>query len=168
MPTLKKQRYSNTFIKQVSEVVRKLPEAQSCSGNPREFLDALVKRCGGRIVIAEDESNWESLRISADGTFTIYLPPETSPLRDNFTIAHELGHYLLHTDRTGVGALVFNRFGSDRGETEANCFAANLLMPEGQFREKAAEFGNDEYRLAGYFGVSVAATRVRKNVLALA
>ena len=60
--------------------------------------------------------------------------------RKRFTIAHELGHYLLHTnqdtfvDRHENLDLVKFRFNSDnnnnREEKEANCFAACLLIPK--------------------------------------
>ena len=65
-----------------------------------------------------------------------------SKTRQRFTLAHELGHILLHKSATG-GLHVdetdfFVRFrdpissdGSDRDEREANAFAAELLMPQG-------------------------------------
>jgi Zn-dependent peptidase ImmA (M78 family) len=60
--------------------------------------------------------------------------------RQRFTIAHELGHFLLHNqervhvDRTEQGLLVKLRnqnssTGLDVEEKEANLFAAELLMP---------------------------------------
>jgi len=60
-----------------------------------------------------------------------------APGRKRFTIAHELGHLLLHgTEDFHVdkGFQVYKRDarsteGSDRSEIEANLFAAELLMP---------------------------------------
>lgn len=60
--------------------------------------------------------------------------------RQRFTIAHELGHFLLHEgeplhiDRRNVGFRVKwrdprSRDGTDPDEREANLFAAELLMP---------------------------------------
>jgi Zn-dependent peptidase ImmA (M78 family) len=60
--------------------------------------------------------------------------------RQRFTIAHEIGHFLLHdqedihVDRTDCGLLVRRRNeesskGEDDFEKEANLFAAELLMP---------------------------------------
>jgi Zn-dependent peptidase ImmA (M78 family) len=62
--------------------------------------------------------------------------PET---RQRFTIAHELGHFVLHRSVMGDrnvddcayrsdGSVKNNKIGP-REETEANKFAANLLMP---------------------------------------
>ncbi len=56
---------------------------------------------------------------------------ETSPQRQRFSIAHELGHIFLHTDKS-VGATVYNREPSPNDspiETEANIFASRLLAP---------------------------------------
>jgi len=59
------------------------------------------------------------------------------PVRQNFTIAHELGHYLLH-DQEQLHVDHEFRFrlrcevssqGTDIAEREANLFAATLLMP---------------------------------------
>ncbi|MFP5222055.1 MAG: ImmA/IrrE family metallo-endopeptidase [Acidobacteriota bacterium] len=130
-------------------------------------MNELVRLWRGSIVVATPEDKWESLRIEENKTFTIFLSPETSPLRDNFTIAHELGHLLLHTNFKEPGIAQFNRFGSDRAETEANWFAANLLMPREEFIAAAEECGHNPYILAGRFGVSVAAANVRLSALKL-
>lgn len=58
-----------------------------------------------------------------------YLP------RRRFTLAHEIGHYCLHTSSTGEGFTDSRRTMSrtatmwDAKEREANQFAADLLMP---------------------------------------
>lgn len=62
------------------------------------------------------------------------------PVRQRFTMAHELGHYLLHpnqpdelhVDRGGWSIQFRNSkssLGTDNLESEANTFAAELLMP---------------------------------------
>lgn len=62
-----------------------------------------------------------------------------SPARQRFTIAHELGHYLLHdvetwhVDRSLMAIRYRNEVssqGTDIDEREANCFAAEILMPQ--------------------------------------
>lgn len=61
-----------------------------------------------------------------------------APARQRFTIAHELGHMLLHGKQQDMfidrsHAVVFRRAGksdqSERREIEANGFAAEILMP---------------------------------------
>lgn len=56
--------------------------------------------------------------------------------RQRFTIAHELGHWLMHKDalmhNPNQGVLLRRPLGApdpDPREKEANCFAANLLVP---------------------------------------
>lgn len=57
-------------------------------------------------------------------------------VRERFTIAHEIGHYCLHSssDRDGFtdSRKTMSRSGSywDKFESEANNFAAKLLMPK--------------------------------------
>jgi Zn-dependent peptidase ImmA (M78 family) len=68
------------------------------------------------------------------------------PNRQRFTIAHELGHYLLHAGHTvhlDEGRVAFtvnlrnpeSSKGEDNDEREANLFAAELLMPAKFLRE---------------------------------
>lgn len=72
------------------------------------------------------------------GVVTIGVNALHHPNRQRFTIAHELGHFVLHGDQPGVfvdGLMVHFRAdrsseSSDPREIEANAFAAGLLMPE--------------------------------------
>lgn len=66
--------------------------------------------------------------------------------RINFTLGHELGHYLLHRHRSG-GPIYCSRrdmwgWDSEYGamEAEANRFASLLLMPLDDFRAQTADF----------------------------
>ena len=62
--------------------------------------------------------------------------------RRNFTLAHELGHYLLHRQANPNGLQCTNRNMADwdearnRIEAEANTFASYLLMPLDDFRDQ--------------------------------
>lgn len=67
----------------------------------------------------------------------LFVNREDKVERQAFTIAHELGHWLLHKDIYMAAPdkyPVLPRFASpnrsDVLEKEANCFAANLLVPE--------------------------------------
>src|SRR5205807_8592593 len=67
-----------------------------------------------------------------------------APTRQRFTIAHELGHLLLHETRSMiVDTHVYRRdevssMGTQKEEREANAFAAELLMPA-DFVERACD-----------------------------
>jgi Zn-dependent peptidase ImmA (M78 family) len=94
---------------------------------------------------------------------TIYVNPDEPEYRQRFTIAHELGHYLL-----GHGSS--NRLNKplsdyDRKEADANAFAAQLLMPEIAVREMSARFSLNE--MAYYFDVSRVALFIRMKSLGI-
>ena len=71
--------------------------------------------------------------------FMIGVNAEHSGTRQRFTIAHEIGHFVLHRHLIGKGITDTIAYRSDgdspnpnigpKEETEANKFAANLLMP---------------------------------------
>jgi Zn-dependent peptidase ImmA (M78 family) len=66
----------------------------------------------------------------------IYVNQDDPGVRQTFTIAHELGHKVLHEDwaRSAAYKVLWRdprKQGKDRFEQEANFFAANLLMPKG-------------------------------------
>jgi len=88
--------------------------------NGRADLDLLLSRLGGEVEVRD---GIESLAIHDDGTFTVYVPSRTSPRRDRFTIAHEIGHFLLHYLNGDKSVRRFTRAGSNGAETQANYFA---------------------------------------------
>jgi len=102
----------------------------------------------------------------------IFISEADSPLRQRFTCAHEIGHYV---DRTVLQVVPDENFGfvdkrdgtvNDVHEFFANEFAGNLLMPAVEVRARF-EQGWDTIRLAGHFGVSTAAMTVRLRRLEL-
>lgn len=106
----------------------------------------------------------------------------TGPLRQRFTIAHELGHYILNHQRQGVFVDTPEKYftlfrdnnsstGEDFQEREANAFAASLLMPRDLLLEAATTIyqtgitRNEDYDiipvLADGFKVSKLAMSIR-------
>jgi Zn-dependent peptidase ImmA (M78 family) len=148
-------------------VLEKMGEGQPSAG---EVVRWTTKNLGGEIRVSEDPSKLEeesgSLAIYEKGRFVIFLSPYTSPLRDNFTIAHEIGHYFLHFDHKRQslnGPVIFNRYGSDRNEWQANRFAAAFLMPKEEFLEVYERYGRNTRLVAGHFEVSEPAVQVRAS-----
>jgi len=104
----------------------------------------------------------------------IYINNKNNIRRQFFTIAHEIGHIILHgKDENFVDYRRDINMGStDEKELETNYFAANLLMPENAFCEKWEEYEEFDNNtkitlLSYYFGASDLATRVRANHLDL-
>lgn len=130
-------------------------------------LGPVVERLGGRLLcvdmseLLDDESG--SIYVHGPRDFDIVVPSFTSPRRDRFTIAHELGHYFLHAAQ-GSRPIIAYRRGTDRCEWEANWFAASLLMPPREFRDAWGEHKDREV-LASLFGVSSEAAEIRLKTL---
>lgn len=146
--------------------------AKQLDFSPGGELEPIVKKLGGRIEFLAWE-DWlthshDTITIDGPRDFTIRLMWSDGPLRHRFTIAHELGHYFLHS-RQGKVRMIAGRDGTNRRvEWEANWFAAAFLMPEVAFRTAAENYGRDPLRLAGQFLVSVEAATVRLQTLGLA
>lgn len=121
--------------------------------------DAIEKNLSGAINYRE-----KGRKSSAE----IFVNYKTNKNRQLFTVAHELGHYLLHGTE-----IQFRQDGVDYSnmnskelieETEANYFAASFLMPKDDFLAKVNE-GLSDFELADFFGVSEAAVSIRKKWL---
>ena len=106
---------------------------------------------------------------SAPSGFRIRINRHELAERQRFTLAHEIGHYMLHRDKIGGGIVdnvMYRSNLSSRFEVEANKFAADLIMPMHHINQKLNEFGgvvSDDtiVALANHFRVSQAAMRIR-------
>ena len=119
---------------------------------------------------------------SASG-WVINLNKNDKPTTKHFTVAHELGHFVLHgarmadldqldgrLNRNTNGALDPFSYLEDRDqimESEANTFAAALLMPKNLFGPAFQRLGGDTQALAKLFFVSVEAVTKRIRELGL-
>lgn len=103
-------------------------------------------------------------------------------VRQRFTIAHELGHYVLHCGHSTQTRLFIDRYvafrrddhsGDDQEESQANAFAASLLMPSRLVYEEIKKHDydlddeNDLNALARRFNVSAIAMSFRLTNLGL-
>jgi hypothetical protein len=96
--------------------------------------------------------------------YSIVVRAEDHIVRKRFTIAHEIGHFLLHRDRFGSQLLddAFYRSAlSTRAEAEANRMAAAILMPTHLVEHYLARGFKDPAALAAIFEVSAEAMRIR-------
>jgi len=101
-------------------------------------------------------------------TRSIYVSEKEPPRRQTFTIAHELGHALLHsvlfqTHPEEYKVLLRRPLGAVKEplEQEANAFAGHLLVP-GSLLLKYQKLANDA-ELARLFNVSEDVIRFRKS-----
>lgn len=99
---------------------------------------------------------------------TIYVNRSDIPERQNFTVAHELGHYFLHLPDDKSDVITSFRGASDKREREADMFAAELLMPTDLvLKEYYAKLYPTVRSLAKTFEVSQAAMRRKLDGLGL-
>lgn len=99
-----------------------------------------------------------------DGTWIIKINNKHNKKRQRFTLAHELGHYILHKEKnTGFkDAIFFRNEVLDSMEYSANEFASQLLMPEVNIKKCIETDGiRNVGQLAEIFGVSAAAMKYR-------
>lgn len=137
--------------------------------------EAIAKSMGIRVVPEFDLGGASGLiELERDGLATIYYDMTEAPVRQRFTIAHEIGHYALgHLDRYQTRfrdtSANFRTYQADPSETAANQFAADLLMPERIVRYAVLDKGvQDVGRLANLFFVSQVAMGYRMKNLGLA
>ena len=146
----------------------------------------LARHRGARIVRVEgDEGDIDGFLYRDDGKVVIGVNRNQASVRQRFTIAHELGHLLLHESGEPSQVYVDRGFrvrlrsgvsseGTDLHEMEANRFAAELLMPldflrvdlEGREFDLAAD--HELRELAKRYGVSTQALAIRLNGLGYA
>jgi Zn-dependent peptidase ImmA (M78 family) len=148
--------------------------AKTKSRPPKVDPVAVAKALGAEVVPVRDNSNSSGM-VAREGARIIIGVNTTHPEnRQRFTVAHELGHMLLHADQPllvdndGLSLIGYRRDGekNDR-EREANVFAAALLMPKAWVDEAVAgeEIAVDDdgrvTKLAERFGVSQQAMMYR-------
>ncbi len=98
--------------------------------------------------------------------FAIFVNSADVPRRQRFTIAHEIAHFILHSDLIGDGITddALYRSGlSNKMEVEANKSAADILMPF-HLVNSALSRDSTVKALADKFGVSESAMSIRLGV----
>ncbi|MEC9347620.1 MAG: ImmA/IrrE family metallo-endopeptidase [Pseudomonadota bacterium] len=113
-----------------------------------------------------------------DGTFKISVNKSDHYYRQRFTMAHELGHFLFHSHlledgvddnrayRSTADGRFFNRLIGPAQESEANRFAANVLMPRDLVAGEWKRLGN-LLEVSKRFQVSKPAMQIRLRTLGI-
>ena len=102
-----------------------------------------------------------------DNGYEIYVNKDHPENRRRFTIAHEIGHCVLHKDLIGDGIVDDGLYRSSLSksiEREANQFAADLLMPWHLINLAMSDEYNNITALAKAFEVSEHAMSIRLGV----
>lgn len=144
---------------------------------PPVVLERVAEALNLEIRYQPDASDISGCLIRKDGRGIIGVNPSQHPNRRRFTIAHEIGHFILHKgaeihlDRVPSFRVNFRDADSSTGmyqdEIEANFFAAELLMParfltnEFEAIDLSADDDTTMQNLASRYGVSVQALTYR-------
>lgn len=141
----------------------------------------IAKTRGARIFVSPLEGGLSGFLYRDSNEAVIGVNTSHPPARQNFTIAHELGHLMLHDIeeqlhvdhefRVRLRSDVSSQ-GIDEAEQEANFFAASLLMPK-EFLERDLKdadyvdvFDDDFLKeLSRKYGVSTQALAIRLKTL---
>lgn len=98
---------------------------------------------------------------STETSAVVYINVANTQRRQRFTLAHEIGHLMLHPLGGRMHRDAGRVPGSSPQETEADAFAANLLMPYGLLHPYAMRYGANATALADMFEVSQQAMTIR-------
>ena len=169
-------------------VARKQAEAlvaRNRIANPPVDVKKIAESLGLRVILEDLGTDVSGLLVSKRNAAYVCVHKADAPHRRRFTIAHEVGHFVLghqlesgehvHVDK---GHFISHRGpraskGIDPKEIEANQFAASLLMPASLLRKSVARLGTqpvlDQHvaQLAKKFGVSEQAMTIRLTAMKL-
>ncbi len=128
-------------------------------------VEDIAKRLDINVVYQDFESDISGVFFRKNNNLFLGVNKTHHPNRQRFTVAHEIGHYILHSSELlhyDTGDLHFRKDDvSGLDEVEANHFAAELLMPA-SLVDKCIESGVRVISdLADRFGVSEDAMRYR-------
>lgn len=139
-------------------------------------ISFIAEKMGLNIYHYDLGENISGALVIDNGQGTIGVNPLESSVRQRFTVAHELGHFVLHKNSESLFVdkefkVLFRNHESSTGELkreqDANGFAAAILMPKKILAEKIRYLAfdlTDEYavkHLAKMFDVSVMAMTYR-------
>lgn len=109
-------------------------------------VNSIAKKLGAKVISREyEESDLCGMIYREDGITIIGINEKHPPTRQRFTIAHEIGHLVMHGELLGkvhvdeAFGVKLKRdgrssLGQDQLEIEANKFAAELLIPTHQLK----------------------------------
>ncbi|MEO9474604.1 MAG: ImmA/IrrE family metallo-endopeptidase [Cyclobacteriaceae bacterium] len=163
-----------TSFEEIKQITEKLLKSCKILTAPVS-LEELTNKLSLKLKPSMLDDDTSGMLIVKNGKAIIAFNHDHVDGRKRFTIAHEIGHFLLHYNNDGSEDLFLDKYKStsvylrsnesNREETEANVFAANLLMPEFLLKEESAkydEIGEKEIEdLANKFKVSSIAMTYR-------
>jgi Zn-dependent peptidase ImmA (M78 family) len=158
----------------------KLAELLEQYGGPPVNIEAVIRGLGIELdkKAALDASISGQIERVAEQKYKVSVNATDNYMRQRFTMAHELGHYLLHQDLIGDGLKDDRAYRSTTigtystalvgpaEEAAANRVAARVLMPAEKVASEARDFPSVD-ALAKRFQVSKKAMEIRLQTLGI-
>jgi Zn-dependent peptidase ImmA (M78 family) len=131
---------SFTRIKKIEDIASEIIRSENLN-NPNVPVKKIAKKLGVSVINYDLGPEMSGILVINKDHGTIGINPAHSEQRQRFTIAHELGHFILHkndhndifVDKDFIVKYRSNKPYTEielRQEQEANAFAAALLMPK--------------------------------------
>ena len=158
-----------TLMKDVDDLLKKAKENGCYDGDKLdidrviEFVNKTNPKEPVSLEYVQMEPATSGSLIFENGIWVIRVNKNHNSRRQRFTIAHEIGHYIMHRNKLqSFTDEVFFRAGNREDiEYRANDFASKLLMPEKGVRKAIAEGVRNIGLLAERFEVSSPAMKIR-------
>lgn len=169
MDTVNINFYDNEVIEQLAESL--LSAVGFLESNSIDIVR--LAQCLGLKVFTADLDGKEGYIAFENGERNIYVSNSVPQTRKRFTIAHELGHYLLHRNilEQAGGSVLYRGVNGNYAEQQANRCAAALLMPRNlvtkYFNELQIPAALKVNILAKIFDVSTESMYIRLATLGL-
>ncbi len=131
-----------TSFKQAARDSAKAVLAEFGVENAPVPVERIIKRRNIKVQFSPLDKELSGMALIKDGVAIIGVNALHHPNRQRFTMAHELGHHVMHHEAINGTVHVDKGFamilmrddlasqGTDRMEIEANAFASELLMPQ--------------------------------------
>lgn len=148
--------HSDSRFKSAFDVARAVRQAWNIPRGPIENVTSILEEAGILIVGCNFNTRlFDATSVPIEnGRYIVFLNTTRSSDRIRFSLAHELGHIVMH------------RIASETAEDEANDFAAEFLMPAKEIKYQLANPTLEKLgHLKRYWKVSMQALLMRANDL---
>lgn len=160
----------NTYnIEQIEEISSAILNAFKEDNKSVVDVINIANRLGFDVSQAKFDGDISGMVKNSKDSKQIFVNNQDIPTRQRFTIAHEIGHIILHHDSLDKDFNVIdyrNNGTFSRKESEADSFAASLLMPKVR-AIRVWNFYEDVDDFADEFKVSKMAASIRLRNLGL-
>jgi Zn-dependent peptidase ImmA (M78 family)/transcriptional regulator with XRE-family HTH domain len=163
IPEIDRDEYQGTSKRrpEIEDIARSLRESWMVPRGPIVNMLDLIEENGGIVIPCDFETDLlDAMSQRIDGMPVLFFVNTNAPAdRVRYTLAHEIGHMVLHT-------ITFKD--DDEMEQEADHFAGAFLLPAEEIKVQLRQF--DLRHLAnmkGYWKVSMQAIAYRANLLRL-